>query len=229
MLHLYSLNDAVLTRCTPIEAPYEVGLWLSISFGSLVARNKKVFPSIYTSPPQRISTMLFSATLAPNIQRLASDFLLGYNFLSFESASKDLKPKVEHVGQRDNLDHLMHSLLFSRKVFFLSLLRRRGDMTALKMLCTARVYLFSQFAETRVGVNVNTHYLSGLDILMWQIVVLMWLILWTLTFQQMIMTVLIALETLLLCFLTSMSSIGVSNESRYSEDENEIEVPSWLT
>ena len=88
-------------------------------------------------------------------------------------------------------------LAMLRKVLFLSLLRRIGDMTVLKMLCAAKVYLSSQFAETRVGVNVNTHYLIGLDILMWQLVVLMWLMLWTLTFQQILMIVLIALETLL--------------------------------
>jgi len=45
-------------------------------------------------------TMLFSATFPPNIQRLASDFLSDYIFLTVGrvgSASKDVKQTVEYV------------------------------------------------------------------------------------------------------------------------------------
>ena len=59
-------------------------------------------------------TMLFSATFPPNIQRLASDFLRDYIFLTVGrvgSASKDVKQTVEYVDQRDKLDHLMRFLL----------------------------------------------------------------------------------------------------------------------
>jgi ATP-dependent RNA helicase DDX3X len=59
-------------------------------------------------------TMLFSATFPPNIQRLASDFLNDYIFLTVGrvgSASKDVTQTVEYVEQRDKLDHLMRFLL----------------------------------------------------------------------------------------------------------------------
>lgn len=59
-------------------------------------------------------TMLFSATFPPNIQRLASDFLEDYIFLTVGrvgSASKDVKQTVEYVDQRDKIEHLMRFLL----------------------------------------------------------------------------------------------------------------------
>lgn len=59
-------------------------------------------------------TMLFSATFPPNIQRLASDFLTNYIFLTVGrvgSASKDVTQAVEYVDQRDKIDVLMKFLL----------------------------------------------------------------------------------------------------------------------
>ena len=59
-------------------------------------------------------TMMFSATFPPNIQRLASDFLKDYIFLTVGrvgSASKDVTQTVEYVETRDKLDHLIRFLL----------------------------------------------------------------------------------------------------------------------
>ena len=58
-------------------------------------------------------TMLFSATFPPNIQRLASDFLTEYIFLTVGrvgAASKDVTQTVEYVEQNDKLDTLMRFL-----------------------------------------------------------------------------------------------------------------------
>merc|ERR1719230_1685741 len=59
-------------------------------------------------------TMMFSATFPPPIQRLASDFLNDYIFLTVGrvgSASKDVAQTVEYVEDKDKLDHLMRFLL----------------------------------------------------------------------------------------------------------------------
>jgi len=59
-------------------------------------------------------TMMFSATFPPNIQRLASDFLCNYIFLTVGrvgSASKDVSQEVEYVENNDKMEHLMKFLL----------------------------------------------------------------------------------------------------------------------
>lgn len=59
-------------------------------------------------------TMLFSATFPPNIQRLASDFLTDYIFLTVGrvgAANKDVTQTVEYVETRDKIEHLMRFLL----------------------------------------------------------------------------------------------------------------------
>lgn len=65
-------------------------------------------------PQEKRQTMLFSATFPANIQRLASDFLQDYIFLTVGrvgSASKDVTQTVEFVETRDKIDHLMQFLL----------------------------------------------------------------------------------------------------------------------
>lgn len=59
-------------------------------------------------------TMMFSATFPANIQRLASDFMRDYVFLTVGrvgSASKDVTQKVEFVEEQDKIDTLMRFLL----------------------------------------------------------------------------------------------------------------------
>jgi len=59
-------------------------------------------------------TMMFSATFPQNIQRLASDFLRDYIFLTVGrvgSASNDVTQTVEYVEEQDKLDHMMRFLL----------------------------------------------------------------------------------------------------------------------
>jgi len=59
-------------------------------------------------------TMLFSATFPANIQRLASDFLANYIFLTVGrvgSASKDVTQTVEYVENSDKPEQLMRFLL----------------------------------------------------------------------------------------------------------------------
>jgi len=59
-------------------------------------------------------TMMFSATFPPPIQRLASDFLNDYIFLTVGrvgSASKDVTQTVEYVEGNDKIAHLMRFLL----------------------------------------------------------------------------------------------------------------------
>jgi len=59
-------------------------------------------------------TMMFSATFPINIQRLASDFLRDYVFLTVGrvgSASADVTQTVEYVEEQDKLDALMRFLL----------------------------------------------------------------------------------------------------------------------
>lgn len=58
-------------------------------------------------------TMMFSATFPENIQRLASDFLNDYVYLTVGrvgSASKDVTQHVEYVEERDKIDVLMKFL-----------------------------------------------------------------------------------------------------------------------
>merc|ERR1712078_832406 len=59
-------------------------------------------------------TMMFSATFPAQIQRLASDFLRDYIFLTVGrvgSASKDVTQKIEYVEEHDKLNSLMKFLL----------------------------------------------------------------------------------------------------------------------
>ena len=59
-------------------------------------------------------TMMFSATFPANIQRLASDFMRDYVFLTVGrvgSASKDVTQTIEFVEEQDKLDTLMRFLL----------------------------------------------------------------------------------------------------------------------
>ena len=59
-------------------------------------------------------TMMFSATFPAQIQRLASDFLRDYIFLTVGrvgAASKDVTQTVEYVEERDKLDAVMKYLL----------------------------------------------------------------------------------------------------------------------
>jgi len=59
-------------------------------------------------------TMMFSATFPTEIQRLASDFLRDYIFLTVGrvgSASKDVTQKVEYIEENEKLDAVMKFLL----------------------------------------------------------------------------------------------------------------------
>jgi len=65
-------------------------------------------------PAETRQTMMFSATFPANIQRLASDFMKDYIFLTVGrvgSASKDVTQTVEYVEEQDKLDTLMKFLL----------------------------------------------------------------------------------------------------------------------
>ena len=65
-------------------------------------------------PQHDRQTMMFSATFPANIQRLASDFLKDYVFLTVGrvgSASKDVTQTVEYVEEQDKMDALMKFLL----------------------------------------------------------------------------------------------------------------------
>lgn len=64
--------------------------------------------------PAERQTMMFSATFPHNIQRLASDFMRDYVFLTVGrvgSASKDVTQSVEYVEEKDKMDALMKFLL----------------------------------------------------------------------------------------------------------------------
>lgn len=59
-------------------------------------------------------TMMFSATFPANIQRLASDFMRDYVFLTVGrvgSASKDVTQTIEYVEDRDKMEALMKFLM----------------------------------------------------------------------------------------------------------------------
>ena len=59
-------------------------------------------------------TMMFSATFPANIQRLASDFMREYVFLTVGrvgSASKDVTQTIEYVEDRDKMEALMKFLM----------------------------------------------------------------------------------------------------------------------
>lgn len=65
-------------------------------------------------PSEHRQTMMFSATFPSNIQRLASDFMRDYVFLTVGrvgSASKDVTQAVEYVEERDKMEALMKFLL----------------------------------------------------------------------------------------------------------------------
>jgi ATP-dependent RNA helicase DDX3X len=64
--------------------------------------------------PSDRQTMMFSATFPANIQRLASDFMRDYVFLTVGrvgSASKDVTQSIEYVEEKDKMDALMKFLL----------------------------------------------------------------------------------------------------------------------
>jgi ATP-dependent RNA helicase DDX3X len=85
-------------------------------------------------------TMLFSATFPPNIQRLASDFLSDYIFLTVGrvgSASKDVKQTVEYVENRDKTDHIMRFLLTIEEGLILIFVETKRSCDYLEdVLCT---------------------------------------------------------------------------------------------
>lgn len=85
-------------------------------------------------------TMLFSATFPPNIQRLASDFLSDYIFLTVGrvgSASKDVKQTVEFVENRDKTDHVMRYLLTIEEGLILIFVETKRSCDYLEeVLCT---------------------------------------------------------------------------------------------
>ena len=59
-------------------------------------------------------TMMFSATFPANIQRLASDFMGDYVFLTVGrvgSASKDVTQTIEYVEDRDKIEEVMKFLM----------------------------------------------------------------------------------------------------------------------
>jgi ATP-dependent RNA helicase DDX3X len=59
-------------------------------------------------------TMMFSATFPANIQRLASDFMGDYVFLTVGrvgAASKDVTQTIEYVEDRDKMEALMKFLM----------------------------------------------------------------------------------------------------------------------
>jgi ATP-dependent RNA helicase DDX3X len=59
-------------------------------------------------------TMMFSATFPANIQRLASDFMRDYVYLTVGrvgSASKDVTQSVDYVEENDKMEALMKFLL----------------------------------------------------------------------------------------------------------------------
>jgi ATP-dependent RNA helicase DDX3X len=65
-------------------------------------------------PSDARQTMMFSATFPANIQRLASDFMKDYVFLTVGrvgSASQDVVQSIEYVEERDKMDALMKFLL----------------------------------------------------------------------------------------------------------------------
>lgn len=65
-------------------------------------------------PQDDRQTMMFSATFPANIQRLASDFMKDYIFLTVGrvgAASKDVSQTLEYVEEQDKLDFLMKFLL----------------------------------------------------------------------------------------------------------------------
>lgn len=85
-------------------------------------------------------TMLFSATFPPNIQRLASDFLSDYIFLTVGrvgSASKDVKQTVEYVENRDKTEHIMRFLLTIEEGLILIFVETKRSCDYLEdVLCT---------------------------------------------------------------------------------------------
>lgn len=89
-----------------------------ISFLTLVFRHqpqiRRIVEESGMPPCGERQTMMFSATFPPNIQRLASDFLRDYVYLTVGrvgSASKDVSQTVEFVEEHDKIEYLMKFLL----------------------------------------------------------------------------------------------------------------------
>jgi ATP-dependent RNA helicase DDX3X len=84
-------------------------------------------------------TMMFSATFPSNIQRLASDFLRDYIFLTVGrvgSASRDVTQTIEYVENRDKLEYLMNFLLTIDKGLILIFVETKRSCDYLEdMLC----------------------------------------------------------------------------------------------
>lgn len=86
-------------------------------------------------------TMMFSATFPPNIQRLASDFLRDYIFLTVGrvgSASKDVTQTVEYVEEQDKMDTLMRFLLTVEEGLILIFVETKRSCDYVEDLLSAR-------------------------------------------------------------------------------------------
>ena len=84
-------------------------------------------------------TMMFSATFPSNIQRLASDFMRDYVFLTVGrvgSASKDVVQTIEYVENQDKLETLMRFLLTVEEGLILIFVATKRDCDYIEdMLC----------------------------------------------------------------------------------------------
>jgi superfamily II DNA/RNA helicase len=101
-------------------------------------------------------TMMFSATFPSNIQRLASDFMRDYVFLTVGrvgSASKDVTQTIEYVEEQDKLETLMRFLLTIEEVSFSFLWRPNGHATMWKICCANVAFLPAPFMVIRVSAN----------------------------------------------------------------------------
>ena len=75
---------------------------------------RRIVEECYMPAGDDRQTMMFSATFPANIQRLASDFMRDYVFLTVGrvgSASKDVTQTVEYVEDRDKMEALMKFLM----------------------------------------------------------------------------------------------------------------------
>jgi ATP-dependent RNA helicase DDX3X len=85
--------------------------------------------------------MMFSATFPSNIQRLASDFMRDYVFLTVGrvgSASKDVTQLVEYVEDRDKLDALMKFLLTIEEGLILIFMETKRSCDYVESMLTSK-------------------------------------------------------------------------------------------
>jgi ATP-dependent RNA helicase DDX3X len=91
----------------------------------------------------RRQTMMFSATFPPPIQRLASDFLRDYIFLTVGrvgSASKDVTQTVEFVENKDKLDTLMRFLMNIEEGLILIFVETKRSCDYIEDMLCSRVF-----------------------------------------------------------------------------------------